>query len=482
MKRIDKLLRSIIALSVAALMLSACGGGSGTSAPVSASMSGTLGTSGTVTGFGSVIVDGVRINDRDVTAGVEQDDDTVINAELKIGQHVDVEHNENLVATKIRISSEVKGPVDNVNTVAGTLTVFGQTVVVNNIVNSGPITVFEAPYTQLSDIKIGDIIEVHGLVKIDVAGAMTLQATRIEKSTVGAYYRVKGNVAELSTAASTFKVGSLLVNYAGAKIKPSLSALVNGAVVYVSIPVTPTFTGTAINAAVIKVKNHHDENQDRDAKLGGVVANLNATAKTFVVDGVKIDASVATFEQSGKSFADLKDGMYVRVKGTYLADGTLKASSIVLRAFERSSGLEIELHGSILNYKSNADFTLRGVAIDASTATIACPGVSVLADNLQVEVEGNLTSSGKVIAVEVKCENTQEGLSTIEREGVASQVDAAARTLVLTSLQNTVRVRWSTSTLFVNVDPAALNGKTLEIEGTLTGDVLLATKIKLNRL
>lgn len=468
---------SVIAAGVAALILAACGGGGSSSGSTAAQ--GSASSSGTVTGFGSVIIDGVRIDDRLVAAGVEQEDGSVINAELKIGQHVDVKHDANLIATLIRITSELKGPVDKVDTAAGTLSILGQTVVINTVANTGPVTVFESPYTQLSDIKSGDTVEVHGLIKTDAAGKVTLQATRIEKKTAGAYNRVKGNVAELSNGASTFKVGALLVSFAGATVKPSASALANGAEVYVSIPVTPTFTGAAVNAAVVKVKNRYDENRDSDAKLGGAITKLDTGTKSFTVDGVRIDASQARFDQSGKGFADLSDGVYVRVKGTYQTDGTLKASSIVLRGIERASGREIELHGSILNFKSNADFTLRGMGIDASTATISCPAASPLANNLQVEVEGRLTSTGKVIAAEVKCENTQEGQSIIEREGIAGKIDIAAKTLVLGSAPNALNVQWNSTTVFVDIDPAGLSGATIEIEGTLSGGIFVATKIKL---
>lgn len=477
---------SLIAAATTALILTACGGGSSTGtapqAPVAAApvLLGTSTSSGTVTGFGSVIVDGVRIDDRNVVAGVEQEDGSVMNTELKIGQHVDVQHDSNLVATLLRITSELKGTVDSVNTAAGTVSVLGQTVTINSVAANGPLTVFEAPYTALADIKSGDTIEVNGLVKVDAAGKATLQATRIEKANVGAFNRVRGTVAELSTSASTFKVGGLLISYAGASVKPSAAALVNGAEVMVSIPAKQTFTGSAVNAAVIKVKNHHEENQDKDGKLGGPISKFDASAKTFTVDGVKVDASKAVFEQSSRTFADLGEGVYVRVKGTYAADGTLVANTIAIRSLERESGREVEIHGSILGFTSNADFMLRGLHIDASSAKISCPGVTALANNLQVEVEGHLTTTGKLIAAEVKCEQ-QDGQSTIERDGIAASVDISAKTLTLGTGANAVKVQWTANTLFVNVDAASLTGARIEVEGTLIGGVFTATKIKLVR-
>lgn len=465
-----------------ALLLAACGGGSGSgstsSAPATSSQLGTSTSSGTVTGFGSIFVDGVRIDDRNVIAGVEQENGDVVDAELKLGQHVDVEYDDNLVAKLIRITSEATGTVQSVDTVKGTLSILGQTVVINTDAAAGPVTIFDAPYTTLADVKAGDTIEVNGLIKTDAAGNVTIQATRIEKETAGAYQRLRGHISDLSTTASTFKVGGLVVSYANAKVKPSTAALANGADVTVSIASNQTITaGTAVSAAFVKVKNHREESQDKDANLGGAITKIDIAAKTFVVDGVKVDASKATFNGKELVFADLSEGVYVRVKGTYQADGTFTASTIVVRSFERESDREVELHGSILNYMSNADFTLRDVHVDASNAKITCPAPGTLSNNLQVEVEGHLTATGKLIAVDVKCEETQPGASMIERVGVAKAVDTTAKSFTLGDAQAVV---WTANTYFVNVDATTLAGKTVEVEGTLSGSVLTATKIKLD--
>lgn len=468
----------VAAATSTALLLAACGGGGGSASTSSTSTQlGVATSSGTVTGFGSVFIDGIRIDDRNVIAGVEQENGGVINAELKLGQHIDVEYDDNAVAKLIRITSAVTGTVQSVNAVNGTISVLGQTVLVNADATAGPVTIFDAPYTRLADINVGDTIEVNGLIKTDASGNVTIQATRIEKENAGAFQRLRGHISDLSTTASTFKVGGLLISYANASVKPSNTALVNGADVVVSIASTQTITaGTAVSAAVVKVKNHREESQDKDTNLGGAITKIDTAAKTFVVDGVKVDASKATFKQNDRGFANLSDGVYVRVKGTYQADGTLVASTIVIRSLERESGREVEMHGSILNFKSSADFMLRGVNIDASAAKISCPSTTALANNLQVEVEGHLTSTGKLIAVEVKCEDNQPGTSIVERVGVAGAVDTTAKTLTLSSAQAVV---WTSSTLFVGVDTTTLAGKKVEVEGTLSGAVLTATKIKL---
>ena len=469
----------VAAATSTALLLAACGGGGGSaSTSVTPSQASTTTSSGTVTGFGSVFIDGLRIDDRNVIAGVEQENGEVINAELKLGQHVDIEYDDKQVAKFIRISSEATGIVKSVDTTNGTLSILGQTVVINTDPAAGPVTVFEAPYASLADIKVGQTIEVNGVIKTDAAGNVTIQATRIESEDPALYQRLRGHVSDLSTTAKTFKVGGLLVSYANAGVKPSAAALFNGADVVVSIDSKQTITtGTAVSAAFVKVKNHREEKQENHVNLGGAITRLDATAKTFVVDGVKVDASKALFKQNDRSFANLSDGVFVVVKGSYQADGTLTASTVVIRGIKRLIGREVELHGSILNYTSNANFTLRGVTIDASKAKIECSGTTMLSNNLQVEVEGSLNANGKLIATEVKCEENQQGVSIVERVGVASAVDTTARTL---TLGNSQAVVYTSSTFFVNgLTPSMLSGKTVEVEGTLSGSVLTATKIKL---
>lgn len=461
------------------LALAACGGGGGsTSAGVSTGASGNSSASGTVTGFGSVIVDGVRIDDSATVPAVETSDDAIQAAELKIGQHVEIEQDANLAAKTIRIVPDLQGIVTAVDTATGTLKVLNQTVTVNADAAAGPITVFDAPYTALADVKVNDAVEIHGLIKIDAAGKAAIQATRIEKKAAVGFLHVRGKVTELSATASTFKVGDLLVSFANAKVTPTGTTLANGMEVRIWIPANPTFTGSAVNASTVKVKGRKAESKDLEAKLGGVVSNVNAAARTFVLDGVTVDASEAKFDQSGKTLADIANGSYVRVKGTYTTDGTLKATSISLRAQEKGRNREVELHGTVLNFKSNADFTLRGLTVDAATAKVAC-GTTALADNVQVEVEGSLSADGKIVATEVKCEGVQEGASVVERSGVAGKVDLTAHTLALAIGQQTVNVQWSGTTLFVGVEQGGLDGKQVVVEGILSGGVLRATKIKL---
>lgn len=155
-----------LSLLVAAA-LSACGGGSSTVAG-GVGTGGTGITWGTVTGFGSVIVDGVEYDD--TQASIQQghasglDQDTI----AQIGQQVQVTHDGQGHASAIRVTPQLMGPTSVVGTTA--LSVMGQTVTM------------DATQTVISDApQAGDWVRVFGQWTSDSTGQAQLSATRVER-------------------------------------------------------------------------------------------------------------------------------------------------------------------------------------------------------------------------------------------------------------------------------------------------------------
>jgi len=487
--RSGAMLRSLFLLSCCAV-LTACGGGGGSPTTPTPPAAGAGATNpagvatifGTVTGFGSVIIDGTRVQSHGTLPSVRKEDGSAAPVELKLGHVVRASHDGNLVARSIEVLPVARGPVDKVNAAAGTLTMLGQVIAINTDPKAGPVTVFEAPYTKLADIKVGDVIQVHGLVRIDSAGRSTLQATRIEQKPAESLHRASGIVSELSASAKTFRIGSLVVDYASATLAPAGATIENGTEVRVSFPGGLPAAGTAVKATVVIVTEHGKEEGNRESVAGGAVSAVDAMAKTLTVGGVRIDASTAAFPQAGKSLADVKVGTYVVVKGVYTGTAAMKASSIILRGADGDSEGHVELHGTILDFASNANFMLRDVRVNASAANInlaACGGGTQLANGMQVEVKGTLAATGEVKATLVKCVPAKDGDTTVARNGTAGKVDVAAKTFVLTGDKGTTLVQWNDKTLFVRAEAASLDGKKLVVEGTMSKNVLQASKIVL---
>lgn len=484
MTRILNLRTGLLSL-VAAVLLSACGGGSSSTAvstPVS-TVTPTPGApmiSGTVSGFGSLLIDGTRVDNHAVAAMVEKENGVLSVKELKLGQHVEVQHDGKLVATQVRVRSMVEGVVQRIDLTAGSLQVMGQTITVNSNPALGPVTVYESPYTQLSDVKVNDNIEVHALVKIDALGKSSLQATRIEKRDADGVDRVHGIVSALSTATHTFKLGDLQVDYTDAKLLPANAILVNGAEVQVSIAAGTAVNATTVKAMQVNLIGRKAESEGKEVELGGAISFIDTATKIIRINGISIDLSAASFNQPGKSISDLKMGSYVVVKGSYTSDTAMKATTVVIRGVGDNADKLVELHGSILDFQSNADFEVRGITVDASTAKIdltACPVLTALANNLQVEVLGNVTPAGILKAVSVKCESVRDAVSVLGRHGVVSQLDGTALTFTLKAEKESFSVKWSAATTFVRVTAATLDGKIVNVEGTVVNGVLQAEKI-----
>lgn len=480
--------KTLTAAACSALILAACGGGgsSGSTTAAAGSPPAILGQStlaGTVTGFGSIFVDGKRIDNHAVAAGRELEDGSIRPVELKLGQHVEIEHDGNLVASRVRVESEVEGAVTAVNAAAGTLVVVNQSVTLNADAALGPVTIFGAPYTKLADIKVADNVEIHAVLKTDAAGKVTLQATRIEQRVAESFDRVHGLVSDLSLSARTFKLGSLIIDFTDAKLLPAGLVLSNGTEVRVALAAGTVKDGTAVKALMVKARDRKGESQGKDAELGGAISSFDLAGKSMAINGVTVDFSGAAFNQNGRGLLDLKAGVYVVVKGAYSTNGALKASTIVIRGVDNDRGNEIELHGTVSNFKSVSDFMVRGVPVNASGAVIdaSCGASARLFNDLQVSVTGSLAASGQVNITSVKCEKAEDGVTTLEREGVAGSVDLPAKKFKLATQADIAIVQYGSATTFVDVTAETLDGKRIRVEGTLKAGVIQAEKVALRK-
>lgn len=326
--------------------LVACGGGGGGSAGVGTGGTGSYAV-GSISGFGSVIVNGVRYND-DSSSVFDDDDNSSDSSALALGMVVEIRGtlNDDGVsgsATSVSYHSELKGPVTAVNVGAGTLTVFGQ------LVNVTATTVF-ADAAGLADLAVGNVVEVYGLP--DASGAIT--ATRIEReaSSIAAFggdFRVRGAVASLTGTAPSFRfsVGTVTVTTNG-------STEVDGTLadgVYVSVRLNKTAAGDGSYEAVrVKVKSRRYEDGVNQAEIEGLVSEFASLSEPFKVNGypVQLDATV-TYEDGVAG--DLADGVRVEVKGAVIG-GVLVVHKVEFDHEEDDGGAD----------GSDAPFEFNGVA------------------------------------------------------------------------------------------------------------------------
>jgi hypothetical protein len=373
----------------AASLLAACGGGGSDGAPAdppggaaSASFA-----SGPITGFGSIIVGGVRFDDS--SARIEDDEGEDRSRDrarlLKLGVCVEIEGGrlDRLlglgVAIRVVLGHSLLGPVNAVDTAAGTLTLLGQTVMVTTS------TIFDESITGgLAGIPVGSIVEAHALYD---PVTRRFVATRLELSPGATEYRLRGVISDLDTTAKTFKIGSETINY-GSTPAPGLQALLaNGAFVRVRLQTTPV--AGAWVATRLRIGLRSLEIRNAEAEVEGTITAFTSL-QSFEVNGLRVDASNATFPDGT---ADIVLGARVEASGQ-IVDGVLVATRVELKE-PRLGKLEFELHGEIANLDTAAKtFALRGLTVWYGAAGVEYRNGSeaTLANGRRVAVKGRLAT------------------------------------------------------------------------------------------
>ena len=476
--------RYLLALVLSSLMF-ACGGGAGVDL-VSASGVGSGGSglaSGTISGFGSIFVDGVEIEDALAYNLVENADGSTSNTQLKLGQRVEVLSTSSGTATQVTVRAAVVGNVASISTAAGTLRVAGQTVTINSNSAAGPLTVFGGGYLSLANVAVNDLVEVHGIATPATTG-YTLMATRIEKLSTTASARVLGTVSGLNATNKSFAINGLTVNYASATVVPATATVANDQTVQVwgslSSGTNPTLTATRVRVFTNGLGT--TTTAISRVQASGVVSGYDATAGSFTVQGLTVLRGTTSVLPTG---AVLANGVYVRVAGTLNTNGTVAATEIQVRQNDvTDTTAQVQLKGAISSLQNTTSFVVRNVPVDASAINLAtsCPGVQLAAGTL-VEVTARLQSGTDVVkATALRCNSSSTAGSFVQRQlrGTATNVVSASSAFTLALSNNTTQaVKWNDQTTFQGVTISTLAGTQIQVEGYLdASSVLVAREIR----
>lgn len=380
-----------VQFAAAASLLAGCGGGgdSGSSPSATGSAAPRSFAAGTIQGFGSVIVNGVRFDDS--KAKVSDDDGQAADASaLRLGMRVEIQggavnddgSGPRAQASEIHFGSELVGPVSAIDATAKSLVVLGQTVLVldTTVIDDRLAGGFAA-------ITVGSVLEVHG-IRDATTGAIT--ATRIEPSAAPAGFKVRGPIAALDTTAKAFTIGGALISYAS--VTPAPTALANGTTVRVrlqTVPVAGAFVATRIESAVPRVDDANE------AEIEGAITAF-ASSASFSVNGIPVDASNASFPNG---MAGLVLGAEVEVHGTS-SNGVVTATSVKVETHAERHAEGFELHGAITSIDTTAQtFVLRGVTVSYGSGTIEFRNgtAAQLAVGAQLEVRGTLSADGTML-------------------------------------------------------------------------------------
>jgi len=466
-----------------AMALAACGGGGGGGGSNGGSGGGTGGidrggiitATGTITGFGSVHVNGVRYVTTGATFTI--DDNPGAESDLRVGQVVRVEGRIEQdgvtgTATRVIFDDEVEGPVQSIDLAASRFVVLGRTVTVSAQTSFDDSIVPRS----LEGLVVGERVEVSGRV----ATTGVVEATRVERKSAQGAVEVKGAVASLDTTARTFGLGLLSVNYATAQLSGFASGQpANGD----RVEVFGSLNGSGVLVATRVEKDGGGAagNADEQADYEGLITNF-ASATDFAVAGQRVTTTASTTYEGGTA-ASLANDVAVEVDGRFNAAGVIVASKV---QFRRGSDTEFSGRVDSINTAGNS-FIVFGVTIrvntltrfeDHSGADLQRFSLANLAVGDFVEVDVYNDGSG-LLATKVERDDAQ---GEVELEGVAQNVAAPNFTLggVAVTTDGATEFRDDNGgTISSAAFFAAAPGRTVKVRGTLVGNTVLAEQAEL---
>ncbi|MDA0706755.1 MAG: DUF5666 domain-containing protein [Proteobacteria bacterium] len=342
---------------VLSIALVACGGGGNSVAGIDAGgapVKVSVVAKGTIAGFGSIIVNGVRYET--TTASIDNDGVVGMQSDLKVGQVVLVKGSldaggTNGSADSVSFGDLVEGPISAVDTVAGTITVLGQLVFID------ADTSFDDSISppSIDGLAVNDIVEVSGFMRADGS----INATRIEGKPAGTEFEVTGEVSNLT--ATTFQINSLVVDFSMAQLddfpsgSPQLGQLVEAKGQNLG------GSGQLLATRVEFKGNDLGADAGDRVEIEGFITRF-ASATDFDVEGIPVTTSGSTVFVNGTA-ADLGINRKVEVEGTIGTTGVISATKVEL---ELSNFIHIE---GMVEAKGTSSLTIFGIPMGINSQT-----------------------------------------------------------------------------------------------------------------
>ncbi len=359
--------RDWLVLSAAAL--SGCGGGGGGVA----SLPGTGGTGvfalGAIAGFGSVIVNGIRFDDK--AASVRLDGLAADSSQLRLGMVASVRGERGTdptlgVASSVEVWSIAQGLITQGG--AGQFSVAGVTVQTDN-------TTLVDGISSVAAIVPGLRVAVWGLPGNSASWLATRVAVVTDPSVV--------STGVIGMAGGQRSVnGWMLLGVAAEGLSAGQLVRVQG---------TQTAMSNSMTVSSVKVLEPGGQSLPQgEVEIEGLVTSA-PTASGFTLGGLTVETTGAIFSVPA---AQITLGARVEVHGTWLS-GVLKASRVELESDQAPHAAEIT--GMIEQFNSLADFVVRGQRCNAVGAAIKHGTAADLKVGVNVKVEGQ--ASGSVLLV-----------------------------------------------------------------------------------
>jgi hypothetical protein len=437
-------------------------------------------TIGTITGFGSVIANGIQFNTDTATVTMNGEPGNL--SDLRVGMMVSIRGTVNeatgaAVASQIRFSHEAEGPVRNINRLQNRFVVLGQTVMFDEL------TVFDG--MTMDDFADGNMIRVSGQWRSE----QRIQATHVHRIAnayaPGMTMQVKGEISGLNVATQHFNIGTQSCDYSAAALELGDASLANGLYVEVS-SASPMSEGDMLLDRIQARDRDRDKDQlcdaDCDFEIEGYVSSFTS-ATEFDVDGQPVTTTAETEFVNG-TVDTLALDVKLAVDGTLDEAGVLVADRIVFRL---PSLVEIEADIEAINMDTS-ELTLLGVAVTADESTLFRDHSSVGMTDFGFDdlVVGDRTeirayiNEAAVVATRLERDDPDDGVTLKAPVDTFAQPNVTLLGVVVTSDENTVFQNEAQEVIDANAFFALLTeGSIVRAEGTYDGASILASKLSL---
>jgi len=377
-------------------------------------------TSGPVTGYGSVWVNGSRYLTDD--AEIEVNGQTAGEGDLAIGQVVvltSLASGSSLSAQRIVYESNLKGPIESVDALSGNFVALGQQVTVD----SGTSFAAGIIPADITGLMPGDIVEVSGLV--DTAGR--IRATRIEKE--DAPYQVQLSGIVVLGSGMQFSIGTQLVDYSTAMVTGFPGGMIAAGDL---VRVTGSGFGGSGEIVATEVSYRGSPAMIEDGEDGDIEGLITefVSPSSFRLAGFAIVTNAQT-EYSGGTAGNLGNNVRVEAEGEFDAAGILIADKI---EFRTEGEARIEATVDSVDVAQNT-VTVFGVDVEVTPLTriedkrdeLRPFGIANLSPGDFLKIEGSWDGVGKVTATRLE---RLEGEDKFELRGPLTDAVSPAFTLL----------------------------------------------------
>ena len=435
-------------------------------------------TVGTISGFGSVISNGIEFNTDSVTVMLDGQPGNL--SDLRIGMMVSIRGTVNdetgaAAASAIHFSDDVEGPITSINTANNTLVVLGRTVLFDEL------TVFDN--ALFNNLAAGNMVQVSGHWR----SQERIQATHIERKAnayaAGMEMEVKGEISGLNIGTQHFNIGTQPCDYSAAMLELGGADLANG--LYVEVSSTSPISNGDLLLDRIQARDH-DRDRDQlcdsgcDFDLDGYVTMFVSTTE-FEVDDSPVSTTAATVYVNGTADTLALD-VRLAVIGTLDDAGVLIADRIV---FHLPSLIEVEADIEAID-TTNATISVLGIVVTTNESTLFRDhgsvavrefGLDDLAIGDRIELRAYLDGN-TVIATRLERDDADDGVTLKALVELVAQPSVTLLGITVTSDQDTVfqnvaREIIDADEFFVLVDIDSL----VKAEGTYDGTSILADKL-----